>query len=187
MVRQSILFVLGALAAVGLGSLHEKRSIKTDKTIYAYGMNGINGFPVYADETGLAVIAANGTNTSSLYDVKWTIDTTGKSAWNVSLNSTEDDASFYIVPDGDGYVPAGFTMNDTAPDGAETMGFVLYGSDIMFASGDTYLYQFWASNTSTTGLWNLTWNVDGDSSDGSVVPVMLKAKAPSSDSRRSSE
>ncbi|KAF2995156.1 hypothetical protein E8E14_000700 [Neopestalotiopsis sp. 37M] len=180
MVRQSHLFAFAALAVGGLATLHEQRSTITNKTIYAYGMNGIEGYPVYSDENGLAVIAANGTDTSGLFEVKWTIDTTGTAAWNVSLNSTEDDASFYIVPDGDGYVPVGFTINDTAPDGAATVGFVLYGSDIMFASGDTYLYQFWASNTSTTGLWNVTWNVDGDKADGSV-PVMLKPKAPSSD------
>lgn len=107
-----------------------------------------------------------------------TIDTTGASAWNVSLNATEDTSSFYIVPDGDGYVQAGFTINDTAPEGAETLGFVLYGSDIMFKSGDTYLYQFWAHNASA-GQWTVTWNTNGDSSDG-AVPIMLKPKSSSS-------
>lgn len=107
------------------------------------------------------------------------IDTTGASSWDVSLNGTNDTASFYIIPDGDGYVQAGFTVNGTTPVGAQTLGFVLYGSDIMFKSGDTYLYQFWAQNTST-GQWNLTWNTDGDSEDGSV-PVMLKPEALSLD------
>lgn len=70
MVRQSHLFAFAALAVGGFATLHEQRSTITNKTIYAYGMNGIEGYPVYSDENGLAVIAANGTDTSGLFEVK---------------------------------------------------------------------------------------------------------------------
>lgn len=107
------------------------------------------------------------------------IDTTGAAAWNVSLNATQSSASFYIIPDGEDYIPAGFTINGTVPDGAATEGFVLYGNDIEFMSDNTYLYQFWAKNTSD-GLFSIVWNTQGTAEDG-AVPIYLKPTAPSAD------
>lgn len=105
------------------------------------------------------------------------MDSVGALAWNVSFdapqnasNVTQDTASFYILPDA-GFAQSGFTVNDSSPAGSETLGFVLYGHDVMFQSGDSLLSQFWAQNTSD-GYWNLVWNTDGDSVSNSV-PVML--------------
>lgn len=71
---------------------------------------------------------------------------------------------------------AGFAFNGTTPDDAETIGFLIYGSSVMFSTGSTYLSQFWAQNSSTPGVWALVWNTDGTAQDGSV-PVLLKTAA----------
>jgi hypothetical protein len=80
---------------------------------------------------------------------------------------------FYIVTSADAYSPAGFlASNATAPTGAETAGFTLYGSDVAFISDDTYQEQFWATPVSDTD-WIIYWNVNG-SSVADSVPVTLK-------------
>ncbi|KAK9417796.1 hypothetical protein SUNI508_01553 [Seiridium unicorne] len=89
-----------------------------------------------------------------------------------------DTANRSTATSDDNYVQAEFTVNDTAPASAETEGFVIYGSGIMFLSDDTYLYQFWVQSNSK-GLWNLMCNTRTDSEDGSM-PIMLKPKAPHS-------
>jgi hypothetical protein len=95
--------------------------------------------------------------------------------WNVT---TADGVSghFYIDTTADAYNPAGFTRNSTTPTGADTIGFLIYGSNVMFQSSVNLLSQFWAQNT-TAGVWTLKWNVDGANEDTSV-PVLLKITAP---------
>ncbi|KAK6196878.1 hypothetical protein LQW54_011081 [Pestalotiopsis sp. IQ-011] len=176
MLLNSILYLLPMLVTSVAAAPHEKRSLQTGKTVYAYGMN-ITGFPVYADQDGLAVVADPKNKNTELSTVTWTMDSVGALAWNVSFdarrdasNVTQDTASFYILPDA-GFAQSGFTVNGSSPAAAETLGFVLYGRDVMFQSGDSLLSQFWAQNTSD-GYWNLVWNTDGDSVSNSV-PVML--------------
>lgn len=105
--------------------------------------------------------------------------------WNVTANSTDTNttatttaSTFYIVDTADAFSPVGFVIsNETAPSGAQTVGFTLYGSDVVFKSGSTLQAQFWAMATNATDEWEIMWNVNGTSQDGSV-PVTLKTTAP---------
>jgi len=105
--------------------------------------------------------------------------------WNVTLHPDNSTSSisgykFFIVTTANSYSSAGFvSSNDTAPQGAQTTGFTLYGSDIMFISNSTYLSQFWAHETGVDGVWALMWNVNGTRQDDSE-PVVLKTTAPAS-------
>lgn len=45
-------------------------------------------------------------------------------------------------------------------------------------NGSEYESQFWASATSTDGVWALEWNSGGEV-EGSSVPVVLKTLGPS--------
>ncbi|KAF3016834.1 hypothetical protein E8E14_011096 [Neopestalotiopsis sp. 37M] len=186
MLFKGICWLLPVLVAGVTAAPHEKRSIQTGRRVLAYGEN-ITGFAVYADTDGFAVIANPKNDNSELFEASWTVDTDGALAWNVSFsvphnasaNVTEDAASFYILPDAD-FAQSGFTVNGSIPDGAATEGFVLYGHDIMFSSGDSLQSKFWAQNTSN-GYWNLVWNTEGSSKSDSV-PVMLMTDDDDDDS-----
>ncbi|KAH8649786.1 hypothetical protein BX600DRAFT_554273 [Xylariales sp. PMI_506] len=152
----------------------EKRSVLTDVVVYAYG-DGISGLPVYADENGLAVLSADSVSSSTLSNLTWSIDTTGSAAWNASFSGTTAQGNFYIINATDGYAPTGFNvLNNTAPSNALTTGFVVYGSQVMYSTGSTYLAQFWAQaqNDSET-LWNVVWNSDSTTTSD-IVPITLK-------------
>jgi hypothetical protein len=102
--------------------------------------------------------------------------------WNVTANFTNTTITttsvFYIITAANGFSPVGFVFsNKTAPSGAETVGFTIYGSDIMFISGSTLESQFWAMETDAPSEWELMWNVNGTQQDGSV-PVTLKTTGP---------
>ena len=85
---------------------------------------------------------------------------------------------FYIVTTANAFSPVGFvSSNGTTPTGAETVGFTIYGSDIMFISGSTLESQFWAMETGASGEWEIMWNVNGTQQDSSV-PVTLKTIGP---------
>ncbi|KAI0443064.1 hypothetical protein F4803DRAFT_516699 [Xylaria telfairii] len=161
---------LASLASAGIG----KRAIQTDVSIYAYGV-GINGFSLFADSNSMAVIADNATAlTNGLQNITWTIDTTGVASWNVTTTNSSSLGQFYIVPSSNEQA-AGF--NTTPPTGAATVGFVLYGSTIEYATETTYESKFFAQNSST-GVWSLMWNSDAETLDDGV-PVVLKIMAPS--------
>lgn len=97
---------------------------------------------------------------------------------NSLSSSVSPGAAFYIVITADAFEQAGFVDSSaTAPSGAVTTGFALYGSDIMYIDGNEYLSQFWAEPTSSDDLYELIWNAGGESSDD-AVPVNLKPMAP---------
>ena len=97
---------------------------------------------------------------------------------DTNTTATTTASTFYIVDTADAFSPVGFVLsNETAPSGAETVGFTLYGSDVVFKSGSTLQAQFWAMATNATDEWEIMWNVNGTSQDGSV-PVTLKTIAP---------
>ncbi|KAF2175845.1 hypothetical protein K469DRAFT_679410 [Zopfia rhizophila CBS 207.26] len=167
------LLVIGA-AAIPQG---ERATTTSNVKIYAYG-DGISGLPVYADPNGLAYISSSAT--SNLSDVSWTIATGGTAPWNVTLasNTTTTKSQFYVITTSGAYSPAGFVAsNETAPSGAETIGFTLYGSDVMFISDSTYHAKFWAQDIGADSEWKLVWNVNGTGQSASV-PVTLKTTAP---------
>ncbi|KAI0409407.1 hypothetical protein F4802DRAFT_543735 [Xylaria palmicola] len=151
-----------------------RRSIESGAHLYVYGV-GINGFSVYADSTLTAVIADNATAVANgLQNTTWSIDTTGGAPWNVTITNSSETGQFYIVHDSADHQAAGF--NKTAPTGAATTGFVLYGSTVEYSTGTTYESQFYARN-STNNIWNLMWNTDATTVDDGV-PVVLKTIAP---------
>ncbi|TGJ88080.1 hypothetical protein E0Z10_g622 [Xylaria hypoxylon] len=162
---------LASLASAGIG----KRAVQTDVSIYAYGV-GINGFLVYADSSSAAVIADNATAlANNLQNITWTIDPKGLLPWNVTSTNSSSTGQFYIVPTSTEHQAAGF--NTTAPPtGAETVGFVIYGSTVEYATETTYESRFYAQNSST-GVWSLVWNSDSETLDNGV-PVVLKTVAP---------
>jgi hypothetical protein len=77
--------------------------------------------------------------------------------WNVTINSnatTITTSTFYIVNTADAFHPVGFlTSNETAPSDVETVGFTLYGTDVVFKSGSTLEAQFWVTATDSTEEW----------------------------------
>lgn len=85
---------------------------------------------------------------------------------------------FYIIPGSSQLQPAGFiSSGETAPSGATTLGFTLFGSDVMFLNGGKLEASFWAHTQGGTGTWAIVWNADGKKfEDG--VPVTLKSIAP---------
>lgn len=88
------------------------------------------------------------------------------------------DATFYIIPTSDAFYAAGFIDEGTTPpSGAVTTGFVLWGDDVMYISGNKYLAQFWAVPMAADGMYELHWNSDGRNHDG-AVPVSLKPTSP---------
>ncbi|KAI0536602.1 hypothetical protein GGR58DRAFT_474946 [Xylaria digitata] len=162
--------LLASLALAGIA----KRSIETDVSIYAYGV-GINGLPIIADVNSMAVIADNATAAANgLRNITWTIDTEGIAPWNVSITNSSV-GQFYIVPSSSEHQAVGF--NTTLPAGAATIGFVIYGRTVEYATETTYESQFYAQNSST-GVWNLWWNSNSTTVDDSV-PVVLKTVGPS--------
>ena len=97
---------------------------------------------------------------------------------DTNTTTTTTASTFYIITTVNAFSPVGFiSSNETAPSGVETIGFTLYGSDVMFISGSTLEAQFWAMATNTTDEWEIMWNVNGANQDGSV-PVTLKTTAP---------
>ncbi|GAW12399.1 hypothetical protein EKO27_g6121 [Xylaria grammica] len=151
-----------------------RRTIESDAHLYVYGV-GINGFSVYSDSNLMAVIADNDTAVANgLKNTTWSIDTTGSAPWNVTITNSTETGQFYILHDSADHQGAGF--NKTAPTGAATTGFVLYGSTVEYSTGTTYESQFYARNSSNN-IWNLMWNTDASTLDDGV-PVVLKTIAP---------
>ncbi|CAK7206292.1 hypothetical protein SEUCBS139899_009080 [Sporothrix eucalyptigena] len=159
--------------------------------LYAYGTN-ISGLPIYAGSDNLAYLATDDA-ASNFTAVTWTIDTTGTDAWTVSANTTaatnsstlSSGSTFYVVTDSssdDSFAQAGFVSDASdAPSGATTTGIVTYGPYVMILEDtddkDTYVSEFWATQSDTDGVWTLMWNEAGTAQDNSV-PVTLKTTAP---------
>ncbi|KAI0909945.1 hypothetical protein F4823DRAFT_401180 [Ustulina deusta] len=161
---------LASLASASIA----KRAIQTDVNIYAYGV-GIKGLLVSADSDSLAVIADNATALANgLTNVTWTIDTAGLAPWNVTTANSSAIGQLYIVPSATEDQQVGFSTNP--PTGASTVGFVIYGSTVEYATETTFESQFYAQNSST-GVWSLMWNADSENLDDGV-PVVLKTIAP---------
>lgn len=134
---------------------------------------------------------------TNLTAVTWTIDTTGADAWTVAANTTSatttnstssltSGSSFYVVTSSDSsdsFAQAGFVSDTSdAPTGSTTTGFVTYGSYVMVIDEnaedqETYVSEFWATQSDTEGLWTLMWNEAGTAQDDSV-PVTIKTTAP---------
>jgi hypothetical protein len=104
------------------------------------------------------------------------ITNSGDVAWNGTINNSTSVGSFYIVNDNTSYVQAGFVPSNgsTAVEGAATVGFSMFGGQVVFIDSDgNYLSQFWAQETHTDGVWSLVWNSAGSSQSNSV-PVTVK-------------
>ncbi|KAI0451644.1 hypothetical protein F5B21DRAFT_527577 [Xylaria acuta] len=122
----------------------------------------------------MAVIADNATTLANgLKNITWTIDTAGIAPWNVTITNTSAIGQFYIVPSSN---EQGAGFNTTRPTGAVSVGFVIYGSTVEYATETTYESKFYARNSST-GVWSLMWNSDSETLDDGV-PVVLKTIAP---------
>ncbi|KAH8652633.1 hypothetical protein BGZ60DRAFT_419944 [Tricladium varicosporioides] len=131
------------------------------------------GWRAYAS-FGLAYIATD--PPSNYSSVTLDIANTGDVTWNATVSNTTDAGVFYIVDSG--FSAAGFvSSNTTAPDGALTVGFSMFGSQVVYISGSNLEAQFWAQETGEDGVWALMWNTNGTSQDGSV-PIVLKKSAP---------
>lgn len=106
------------------------------------------------------------------------MDILGDTAWTVAINTTTNatatNATFYIIPTSASFEPVGFvTANQTAPTGAVTTSFELYGSQVVYIADDSFEAQFWAKTTNASDVWEIRWNADGVAEDDSV-PVTLK-------------
>ena len=96
-------------------------------------------------------------------------------AWNGTAGNTTDVGTFYIVDTG--YAAVGFLNSTTTVTNATTIGFSLFGGQVVYISDSNLEAQFWAQATGEDGVWSLMWNSDGTSQDG-AVPVSLKTTAP---------
>ncbi len=128
----------------------------------------------------MAYIVEDATNSSTYSALTWQISTSSGTTLNATSNSTGNSVgALYIVDSDASFAAAGFiTNNSTVPSGAVTSGFRLFGGQLVYLdSNGTMEAQFWATTTSSTGVWSLMWNSAGTSEDNSV-PVAIKTKAP---------
>ncbi|KAH8882068.1 hypothetical protein GQ53DRAFT_886052 [Thozetella sp. PMI_491] len=164
------------LSAIALGDAAAMGRVAARDTtqVYAYGTD-IPGLPLYAGSDGLAYIS-NSSDVTGLAALTWSIDSTGERPWNAT-NTNSTMASLYMITASDSFAQVGFlNSSTTAPSSAVTKGFVTYGSYIMYLDGDTYVSEFWAQTTDSTGVWALMWNQNGTAQVDSV-PVSLKTQA----------
>jgi hypothetical protein len=106
--------------------------------------------------------------------VAWTIQPNSSA---VSFNSTK---SMYIVATTGSYAAVGFAdSTDTLPTGAVTTGFAFFGTSVAYAASESdYEMMFWASNSSTSGVYALYWNAAATSLPDGAFPVTVKTTAP---------
>lgn len=103
---------------------------------------------------------------------------------NDSLWSTADAPALYLVNTTGAYDPVGFSpvgnaTNSSMPTGAQTSGFGWYGHTLAWVNSDgDYETLFYASNSTTSGTYNLLWNQPNQFSSD-AVPVTIKSTAPS--------
>lgn len=57
MAGKTLMYIIPTLMAAATAAPHEARKIETGETVYAYGMGGITGYPVYADFDGMVFVA----------------------------------------------------------------------------------------------------------------------------------
>ncbi|EPE04326.1 cytochrome p450 [Ophiostoma piceae UAMH 11346] len=183
-------------ASAGAASARHRAAKRSTETVqlYAYG-TGITASSIYVGLDNLAYIVSDDALTN-MTGLTWTIDTTGTDAWTVQANTTTttnatstltSGSTFYVVTSEDAFEQAGFVSSASdAPTGAVTTGFVTYGSYVMLLEEDAtsshqlYVSEFWATNSSVSGVWALMWNEAGTTQDNSV-PVTLRIKAPVTD------
>jgi len=113
---------------------------------------------------------------------------------DTSLWSANQAPALYIVNTTKAYDPVGFmtiggnstaSTNTTVPAGATTVGLTWYGTTVAFVGSDgDYETSFYATNTTTAGVYNLLWN-QANTYDSSAVPITLKRTAPSVGSSKS--
>lgn len=132
-------------------------------------------FDTYLHVPGHAYI---GSEASSNYSaLSWDISNSGDLTWNATVTNSSTGGAFYIVNDATLNEPTGFLgSNSTVPSNAATVGFSMFGGQVIFISGDDYLAQFWAESIGDN-LWSLTWNSDGTQQTNSV-PVTIKKVGP---------
>ena len=90
--------------------------------------------------------------------------------------------TFYIIDSGSTYAAVGFVSSNTASTATNgtnftTVGFSLFGGQVVYTDGTTLESQFWAKTTAIDGVWSLMWNSDG-SNQANSVPVTVKTIAP---------
>ncbi|TVY21456.1 hypothetical protein LARI1_G000618 [Lachnellula arida] len=180
------------LALTGLSNaatLQSTRRATTSIPLYAYGSTAnTNGLPVfYAD--GLAYIgqtgldSTNGTQTNITFTLDRSSTTT---PWTITANSTtvtfNETLDLYIVPTSGSFTQVGFSTNTSLPTGAVTTGFGWYGKSVAYATNSSeYELSFWASNTTTTGVYGLYWNANtavGNDNPTGAFPVAIKSTPP---------
>ncbi|KAJ4393478.1 hypothetical protein N0V93_002690 [Gnomoniopsis smithogilvyi] len=181
MFLNTLTLVLSLAGAVTPLPTHKRATGDID--LYAYG-TGISGLELWGGSDGKAYIATSdiGQANSSLLQLIWA-SPSADSSWQVTQGrngTTTTLTDFYIVTTSDAFEDCGFQgSNETAPSGASMTGFMKYGSQIIWSSGDDYVSQFWAQETETDGLYKLKWNSAGvDRADS--VPVTIKTAAPES-------
>ncbi|TVY82301.1 hypothetical protein LSUE1_G002249 [Lachnellula suecica] len=176
MLFKSLAFLVLAVGAAAVPSI-SKRGTMTDMKIYAYGV-GINGLPILADSTGNAYVSTADVQPANLSSLVWTISTDGATEWTVAYNSTNStttsNGTLYIIPTTDTYGAVGF---GTAPSGAVTTPFYVYGEQVQYLTDSLLEAQFWAKTINGTTESQIMWNSDGSSQTDST-PVVLKTTGP---------
>ncbi|TVY29639.1 hypothetical protein LHYA1_G001017 [Lachnellula hyalina] len=174
------------LALAGLSSAATTKRATVSTTLFAYGA-GTNGAPVfysdglaYIGQTGFA--SPNGTQTNITFAIDRTSTTT---PWPITANSTSvtfnSTLDLYIVPTNGTFTQVGFAANSSVPTGGVTTGFGWYGKSVAYAASDSdYQLRFWATNTTTTGIYALYWNDNTATSDTpeGAFPVAIKSTPP---------
>lgn len=133
-------------------------------------------------QTGLT--SSNGTQTN----ITFAIDRSSTSLpWPITANSTSvtfnQTLDLYIVPTNGSFTQVGFSTNTSVPTGGVTTGFGWYGKSVAYAASDSdYQLRFWATNTTTTGVFALYWNANTVATDTPVgaFPVAIKSTPPAS-------
>ncbi|KDN72217.1 hypothetical protein CSUB01_07516 [Colletotrichum sublineola] len=159
----AILFSLAAVvAAVPAGNLPRAASLDKNAPfqIYAYG-DGIGGLPLFS--AGVTPAANN--------------------VWQGAPNTTAtpgwSNLTFFIPAVGASNHSVGFVNPNSTASDRQTRGFMLYGDFVFVEGGSDSLASMWyATPSSTDGIYSLKWNETGDSTEDKIV-LALKKTVPS--------
>ncbi|KAK1957426.1 hypothetical protein LY78DRAFT_620760 [Colletotrichum sublineola] len=179
----AILFSLAAVvAAVPAGNLPRAASLDKNAPfqIYAYG-DGIGGLPLFS--AGGDAYLGDHTKLNDSNAAPVTFTPAANNVWQGAPNTTAtpgwSNLTFFIPAVGASNHSVGFVNPNSTASDRQTRGFMLYGDFVFVEGGSDSLASMWyATPSSTDGIYSLKWNETGDSTEDKIV-LALKKTVPS--------
>ncbi|PSR73952.1 hypothetical protein BD289DRAFT_448902 [Coniella lustricola] len=104
-------------------------------------------------------------------------------AYNGTTSALEESILYIDTTEGS-FAHVGFTDNSTvSSDATTTTGFSYFGTMLTWEDADGDIESSWYAELldGESKIWKLMWNTDVDIDTDTVIPVVLKNKAPTSD------